>query len=124
MKNRFRDVSPNALFILGILTLPAFLFQEDLLYRCLDTLFFLALVIYSGKRVRVVPALLLVASVTFAALLVPYGRVMITLSGWPITEGALRMGFSRGILLLGLLYLSRVSVVRGLALPGKTGQGI
>ena len=70
------------------------------------------------------PALLLVGSITLAALLVPYGKVLFDIWGWPITEGALRMGLSRGILLLGLLYLSRISVVQGLSLPGKAGQGV
>lgn len=124
MKKLFLEGTPNALFVLGLVTLPAFLFQEKLFYRCLDTLFFLALAVYAGNKIRPIPALILLTSVTIAALVVPYGKVMVDLWGWPITEGALRMGFSRGVLLLGLLYLSRVSVVHGLLLPGKVGQGI
>ncbi|WP_136808598.1 hypothetical protein [Desulfosediminicola flagellatus] len=124
MKKLFREGTPNTLFILGVATLPAFLFQEKLLYRCLATIFFLLLALYSGKKIRPLPALLLLASITAAALLVPYGKVLVTILGWPITVGALKMGFSRGVLLLGLLYLSKVSVVHGLALPGAIGQGI
>ncbi len=124
MKKLFREGTPNTLFILGLATLPAFLFQEKLLYRCLATIFFLLLALCSGKKIRPLPALLLLASITFAALVVPYGKVLVTILGWPITAGALKMGFSRGVLLLGLLYLSKVSVVHGLALPGAIGQGI
>ncbi len=124
MKKILHEGAPNALFIVGLATLPAFLFQEKLLYRFLVTIFFLLLALYSGKKIRPVPALLLLASVTAAALVVPYGKVLVSIMGWPITAGALKMGFSRGVLLLGLLYLSRVSVVPGLALPGTIGQGI
>lgn len=124
MNKLLREGAPNALFILGLATLPAFLFQEKLLYRCLATILFLLLALYSGKKIRPVPALLLLVSVTVAALVVPYGKVLVSIWGWPITAGALKMGFSRGVLLLGLLYLSRVSVVQGLGLPGGIGQGI
>lgn len=124
MKKILHAAAPNTLFLVGLATLPAFLFQEKLFFRCLLTLFFLILALYSGKKIRPVPALLLLLSVTFAALIVPYGRVLVTIWGWPITLGALEMGFSRGVLLLGLLYLSRVSVVSGLALPGTIGEGI
>ncbi len=124
MKEILREGAPNALFIVGLATLPAFIFQEKLLYRCLSAILFLLLALYAGKKIRPVPALLLLASVTVAALVVPYGKVLVSILGWPITAGALEMGFSRGVLLLGLLYLSRVSVVSGLALPGTIGQGI
>ena len=124
MTRLFRDASPQALFILGLLTLPAFLFQEKLLYRALDGVFFLILAIWAGKRIRPLLALLLLASVTLFALLVPNGRVVFTIMGLPVTEGAMNMGLSRGILLLGLFYLSKFTVVRGLVLPGRAGRGI
>lgn len=110
--------------MLGLFTLPAFLFQEKLPYRLMDGIFFLILALCSGKRIRPLPALVLLASVTAAALLVPSGKVLISLFGFPITEGALKMGFSRGILLLGLFYLSKFTVVPGLVLPGKAGNGL
>lgn len=120
----FDKASPKALFILGLFTLPAFLFQDKLHYRLLDGIFFLILVLCSGKKIRLLPALVLLASVTAAALLVPSGNVLTRLFGFPITEGALKLGFSRGILLLGLFYLSKFTVVQGLVLPGKTGNGL
>jgi hypothetical protein len=124
MKKLFGEASPRALFILGLLTLPAFLFQDKLSYRILDGVFFLILALYSGKRIRPLPAILLLASVTGASLFVPNGKVLINVFGLPITEGALTMGFSRGILLLGLFYLSKFTVAQGLILPGKTGNGL
>lgn len=124
MKKLLHEASPQALFVLGLLTLPAFLFQEKLLYRTLDAAFFLILALCAGKRIRPLPALALLVSVTVFALLVPHGKVLVNLFGLPITDGALKMGLSRGILLLGLFYLSKFTVVRGLVLPGKAGQGI
>lgn len=124
MRTVFTKASPNTLFVLGLVTLPAFLFQEKLLFRLLDGLMFLVLALWSGKRIRPVPALLLLASVTLAALFVPHGKIIASPFGIPVTEGALKMGFSRGILLLGLFYLSKFTVVKGLELPGKTGNGL
>ncbi|WP_163336281.1 hypothetical protein [Desulfopila sp. IMCC35008] len=124
MNKLLAKASPEALFILGLFTLPAFLFQEKLPYRLMDGLFFLILALYSGKRILPLPAMVLLASVTAAALLVPSGKVLISVFGFPITLGALKMGFSRGILLLGLFYLSKFTVVQGLVLPGKTGNGL
>lgn len=124
MKRLFAAAPPGAVFLLGLLTIPAFLFQEKLLFRVVDGILFLALLVYSGKRIRPLPALILLASVTAAALLVPYGKVLTDIFGFPITKGALKMGLSRGILLLGLFYLSKFSVRRGLVFPGRIGAGI
>ena len=124
MKRLFAPALPGPVFYLGLLTIPAFLFQEKLGFRALEALLFLGLMVYTGKKFRPLPALILLASVTAAALLVPYGQVMFRLFGFPITSGALKMGVSRGILLLGLLYLSKFSVRRGLVFPGKLGAGI
>jgi hypothetical protein len=124
MKKLFQSANPQAMFILGLLTLPAFLFQEKLLFRLPEAALFLLLALYTGNRIRPLPALLLLASVTAAALLAPYGRVLTQFFGLPITEGALKLGVSRAILLLGLLYLSKLSVVRGMAFPGRIGYGV
>ena len=124
MKKAFGAASPETLFILGLLTLPAFLFQEKLFYQALDAILFLLLASCSGKKIRPLPGLLLLVSVTAAALFVPYGKVLFHIVGLPVTEGALNIGVSRGILLLGLLYLSKCTVVQGLAFPGKKGNGI
>lgn len=124
MRKVFCRASPETLFILGLVTLPAFLFQEKLLYRVLDAILFLIVAMYSGKKIRPLPGLLLLISVTAAALFVPYGKVLFNIFGLPVTEGALKMGVSRGILLLGLLYLSKFTVVQGLAFPGRQGNGI
>ncbi len=124
MKRLLKKASPTALFVLGALCVPAFLFQQELKYQLFDGLLFLALAWYSGKRIRLLPALLLLLSVTGAALLVPYGKVLYDLFGFPITLGALKMGFSRSVVLLGLFYLSKVTVTSELILPGKFGHGL
>ena len=124
MRGLFRAASPRALFILGLLTLPAFVFQEKFSFRILETVLFLIMAVLSGKRIRLIPAALLLGSVTAAALLVPYGEVLTHVLGFPITRGALEMGLSRGCLLLGLLYLSKFSVVRGVVFPGRLGRGV
>ncbi len=124
MTRLYKKASPTALFIVGLFCLPAFLLQEKLNDQILDGLLFLGLALYSGKRIRILPALILVVSVTGAALLVPYGRVLYNLFSFPITAGAFEMGFSRAVVLLGLFYLSKVTVTSELVLPGKFGRSL
>ena len=124
MPGLFQPAAARTLFVLGLLTLPALVFQDQALYRALNAALYLGLVLASGQRIRLLPPLLLLASVTAAALLTPYGKVLFSVWGWPITRGALLMGLSRGALLLGLFYLSRFSVLPGVDLPGRLGGGI
>lgn len=124
MKNRLHRMPPTPLFFIGLATVPAFVFQESLVYRPAEAGLFLLLCILAGKRIRPLPAAALLFSVTAASLLVPYGEVFARVFGFPLTVGALKFGLSRGILLLGLFYLSKFSVGPGLSLPGALGRGV
>ncbi len=124
MRKLLKDMPPVPLFFIGLITLPAFLFQDRTLLRITEAGLFLVLCVLSGKRVRILPGFVLILSVTAASLLVPYGAVLVRVFGFPVTAGALEFGLSRGFLLLGLFYLSKFSVSSGLRFPGSFGKGI
>ena len=84
--------------------------------------FFMAGAAASGRRIRVLPNLVLAATVTAVHLVSPFGKVLCTLAGHPVTEGALRAGLSRSAAVIGLVYLSRFAVRPSLRLPGRPGR--
>jgi len=94
------------------------------MFRGAEAGLFLLLALLSGKRIRPLPGIILLLSVTAASLLVPFGDVLVTVLGFPVTLGALESGLARGTLLLGLFYLSKFSVARELSLPGRLGTGL
>ncbi|MBT3272183.1 MAG: hypothetical protein HN368_03435 [Spirochaetales bacterium] len=105
----------------GLLTLVAVALQPEMYVRCAQMIFFMMLAGTSGKRIRILPPLLLMAGVVLANLLVPNGRVLLIIGRMKITGGALENGISKGSLLIGLIYVSRISIGRGVALPGVFG---
>jgi len=124
MRHLLKDIPSVPLFFIGLITVPAFLFQDRTLLRMTEAGLFPVLCVLAGRRVRILPGFILLLSVTVASLLVPYGAVLIRVCGFPVTAGALEFGLSRGFLLLGLFYLSKFSVSPGLRFPGSFGKGI
>lgn len=112
---------PMARFLAGLLIMPAFLLQDNTFIRTGMVLLFIILSCLAGKRFRLLPNLLISAGIIFINLLTPLGRVIYKIGGFYITEGALRAGVMKALLLIGLIYLSRFSVSKGLKLPGKIG---
>lgn len=107
--------------ISGLLMVPPFLMQSYVPLKIIHIALFGLSSVYFGKRVRLLPGLLIVAAVTGAQLLTPLGEVLTYIGSFPITAGALEQGFSRGLNLVGLVYLSRYAVSPGLPIPGPAG---
>lgn len=74
-------VSARALFAAGALLLPAFLFQQDAGIRALEILFFIGLNAAGGRRVRAVQTIVVTVGIVLFNLLVPTGRVLLTVAG-------------------------------------------
>lgn len=113
--------APLVRLISGLLMVPPFLMQSYVPLKIIHILLFGLASVYFGKRVRILPGLLIVAAVTGAQLLTPLGEVLIYIGSFPITAGALEQGFVRGLNLVGLVYLSRYAVSPGLPIPGRAG---
>ena len=116
-----RNVSSSFLFIGGALLFPAFLFQQDVVIRALEFGMFLVLNLLSGKRVRVLQYLIVSAGIVVFNLVVPTGRVLVSVLGLPITEGALKSGLLKATAMSGLIALSQFSIRSDLRLPGRLG---
>jgi heptaprenyl diphosphate synthase len=109
------------LCLAGLLMAPALVFNPDPYFRVLQFLFFWFLAWLAGKRNNPLVTILIILGIAAFNLLAPYGRVLVSLGGWRITEGALLAGIQRGVTLEGLIMLSRIAIRRDLRLPGSFG---
>jgi hypothetical protein len=129
MKGRIRGVdgflagkaTARVLFAAGALLLPAFLFQQDPLVRGLQFLLFLGLNAAAGRRTRVVQILLISAGIVAFNLVIPTGRVLLSVLGLPITEIALRSGLQKATAVVGMIAISQLSLRADLEIPGRLG---
>ncbi|HKK64385.1 MAG TPA: hypothetical protein VJ967_00925, partial [Clostridia bacterium] len=114
-------VTPLVRLITGLLMIPPFILQPQIAFKGAHILLFGLASLYLGKRVRIIPGVMIAAAVTGAQLLTPLGEVLTYIGSFPITAGALQQGLLRGLNLVGLVYLSRYAVSPGLPIPGKLG---
>ena len=113
---------PEQLFIAGLVCMPAFALEPDTAVRLAQTALYMGLSLLLGRRIRILPNLILVLAAVAASLMLPHGRILFTLWRLRVTEGALRSGLSRSALLIGLIYLSRLTVRSNVKIPGRPGR--
>lgn len=112
----------NLPLISGLFMLPALVFQQDLLFLGIQTLFLVMLQPILGKRIRVLPNLIMISTITALNLVQPYGRVLAEPFGFPVTVGALELGMRRSFMLISLIYLSKFMVIGSPRFPGRLGE--
>ena len=59
------------------------------------------------RRIRLLPSLMIIISVTFFSVLSPAGEVLISFCGFRITFDSLLLGLRRSGILVGMVFLSR-----------------
>lgn len=122
-RRRFEGLfNPTYLVAAGMAVSIAFLFQRQIGIRALMCLAFFILSSVSGRGFSPFATILTMAGITVANLLVPAGRVIATLGSFPITTGALADGFSKALVFEGLIFISRISILPTLRLPGRLGS--
>jgi len=114
--------SAKALFITGLVIMPALLFNPNTEYRCLQFLFFWMLVWLSGKKMNFLSTIIIITVIIAFNLLIPYGRVLFSIGPFRITSGALQAGIHRAVTLEALIMLSRVTISQDLKIPGAFGE--
>jgi hypothetical protein len=114
-------VSARGLFVVGALLLPAFLLQQDPVVRVLQILLFLGLNAAGGRRIRVLQILIVSAGIVGFNLLIPTGKVLLSILGLPITEVALRSGIAKATAVVGMIAISQFSLRADLRIPGRVG---
>jgi len=124
MLGRFLEehTSPASLFLAGAVILPAFLFQNDLAVRIAQVTIFAGFAWASGRGVRPLPTLVAIFGIVAFNLLVPAGRVILSVAGFPLTEAALKNGIARATTVAGMIAISRLTIRGGLRFPGPLGE--
>lgn len=74
------------------------------------------------KKIKILPSILVTLTVTFFALLSPYGKVILTIGSLKITLDSLILGLKRSGILVGMVFLSQVIISPKIKLPGKAGK--
>jgi hypothetical protein len=113
--------APGLLFACGALVFPSFLLQQDLAVRAVQVVFFVCLCAFSGRRIRPLQYLVVAAGIVVFNLVIPTGRVLLSILGLPLTEGALKSGLLKATAMTGLIALSQFSIRSDLRIPGRIG---
>lgn len=108
-------------FAAGALLMAAFIAQRDLVLRTAEFAAFLALARLTGRRLRIVNYLLVAAGIVAFNLLIPVGRELFSILGFPVTESALQSGVAKALTLVGMIAASQFSIRPDLRLPGRFG---
>ncbi|MCL2479303.1 MAG: heptaprenyl diphosphate synthase, partial [Treponema sp.] len=113
---------PGSLCIAGLLIMPAMLFIPSEIFRTVQFLGFWFLCWLAGKKNNPLLTLSVAAVIIIFNLIIPYGRVLLTIGFFSITEGALMTGIQRAATLEGLIMLSRLTIRADLRIPGSFGE--
>ncbi len=115
-------LTPRHKLVLGLLFIPAYLLQQSLLIRSIQLFILITLYILQGGKFRILPNFMLVSGIVLAYIVRPAGKILFMLLDFPVTRGALISGLSRSLMLIGLIYLSRLSVSSKLKFKGTPGN--
>jgi len=119
MKNTRGDI---LLLAAGLAMIPPFIFQSSIVLKAVHIVLFLIYGFVLGKRIRIIPGIIILCTVTAASLLDPLGEVFLYIGSFPLTMGAFRQGLTRGLNLIGMVYLSRCTISTRLRIPGEYGR--
>jgi len=114
--------SAKALFVAGLLIMPALLFIPSTGYRCFQFVFFCILVLLSGKKINFLITFPIIMFIIVFNLIIPYGRVLFSLGAFKITSGALQAGVHRAFTLQSFVMLSKLTIRKDLKIPGAFGE--
>jgi len=113
--------SARALFVTGLLIIPALLFNPSTEYRIIQFLFFGFLAWLFGRKINFLFTVLVTLFIIFFNLLIPYGRILFSAGFFSITSGALEAGIHRAVTLQALVMLSKITIRQDLKMPGTFG---
>ncbi len=109
------------LFIVALIALIPFVFIQNLKLQWSLVFLFLILCLLKRGKVRILPSIFIALSVTFFAVLTPYGKVIYEIKGFKLTKDALFNGLHRSGILIGMVFISQFAVSARVKLPGKAG---
>jgi uncharacterized membrane protein len=105
----------------GIALIVALMFSPGIPARAIVAAAALVLALSDRSRIRAVPAIAMALSVVAFNLAVPFGKVLASPFGLPVTAGALETGIKKALEIEGMLFVSKWMLKPGIRLPGKAG---
>ena len=114
--------STKALFITGLVIMPALLFNPSTEFRVFQFLFFWFLAWLSGKKINPLPVIFVIFGIVIFNMIIPYGRILFSIGSFKITQGALFTGINRAVTFEALIILSKATVRSDIKLPGVFGE--
>ncbi len=117
-------LDPNLRFGAGLALSVAFVFFPWLSLKVAVLAVFVVLGLWHKPRLRLWPFLLTTLTILAFNIFPPQGRELWMIGGFPVTDGALRLGIDRAVTFEGLLLISKVAVRQGLTLPGSLGRTV
>jgi len=112
----------NLRIVAGLLMIPAFLLQKNLIMMTAQVAFIMVIAVLKGRKIKPVPVLVVLTSVVLMNLLQVNGKVLFAIGSFSVTLGALKIGLDKALTLIGMLYVSQYMVSGRPKLPGKFGQ--
>ena len=112
----------NLRIVTGLLMIPAFLLQKNLILMAAQIVFIMMIAVMKGRKIKPVPVIVVLSSVVLMNLLQVNGKVLFTIGSFSVTLGALKIGLDKALTLIGMLYVSQYMVSGKPKLPGKFGQ--
>ena len=115
----FKKIKPEYIFISALIVIPAFLFQENVILKWFHVLFFILVSFFAGKRIKILPNLIMMSGITAANLLTPVGEVLFYILKFPVTSGALISGLEKSAMLIGMIYISKTALSGNISMNWK-----
>ena len=120
-----KDYKSIFIFIIAFVIIVIFMLLHSLWIKIAFSIcFFVILEIKKKGKVKVLPSIILLISVTFFSLLNPSGEILFSIGLFNITKGALLNGLNKSITLVGMVFVSQIAINKNLYIPGKIGSFI
>ncbi|MCQ2597832.1 MAG: Gx transporter family protein [Treponema sp.] len=113
--------APILFLIIALCGIVAVSFSKKLFVVYGLLIIFVGIVFVKKKRVRILPSIIIILSVTVLSLLTPYGKILFAFGKWNITWGALESGLLRSGKLCAMVFMSQSAVDKNMKLPGRFG---
>ncbi len=112
--NLLKKIKPEYLFTASIIVIPSFLFQDNVLLKWIQVFIFMFSTILAGKKIKIIPNLVIICVIITANLLGPLGAVLFYILNFPVTKEALLNGLEKSALITGMIYLSKTALSKEL----------
>jgi heptaprenyl diphosphate synthase len=117
-----RNITSQHLFLSAPILIPAFVLQDLVLLKALQTLIFMVFCGLSGRKVGPIRSLFLLGVITVFHLFNPAGKVLWQAGPLAVTSLSLETGLFRGLTVVGLFAISRFCIRQDLKVPGMLGR--